>query len=311
VTAHPFRFWTGQGDERDSTSLIGRARKAEAYGFDAMVVSDHLLDELAPIAFLSYVAAVTDRLRVGTFVFNNDLRHPIVLAQELASIDRLSRGRLIVGIGAGWNEPEYRQAGIPFGRTEVRLERLEESVAVLKAVFAGGVNFRGKYYTVEGFEDFIRPQQQPHPPLLIGGGGQRGLTLAARQADIVGLAPRIEGRLQSVSAEATDQKLEWIRTAAGNRFDELEINTYAALRDSARVTDRGRAALEEISDRIRAASRGEMTPDDLDASPHVLVGSVGHLVEKILAMRDRWGINVVTLGEPEEFAPVVERLAGR
>jgi probable F420-dependent oxidoreductase len=315
----PFRFFAS------ASHLTGKqvgetARRAEAAGYDAMLIADHLRDSLGPLAFMGYAAAVTNKLKLGNAVLNNDLRHPVVLAQELAAIDQLSDGRLIVGIGAGWKEIEYTSAGIHYDSPGVRIERLGESLQILKQIFQGPVEFSGKHYTVEGFEQFVRPVQRPHPPFMIGGGARRSLSLAAREGDIVGLTLRMgpggTNDLETATSTATDQKLDWVREAAGDRFDDLQLHTVPMF-DAARITDDGRPLLRRLIDRHRTVSGQELTEDEVDDSPHVFVGSLDHVVEKLEMVRERWGINIVTLDDPfgsgnfDEFAPVIERLAGR
>ena len=188
----PFRFLTEPGEIADGRALAADARRAESMGYSAMVLPDHLVEQLAPIPVLATVAAATERLRIAPFVLNNDLRHPAVLAQDLASLDVLSGGRLEIAIGAGWNRPEYDQIGLSFDPTAVRSTRLEEAIAVIKRTLGDGpFSFRGTYYTITDHDGYPKPVQRPHPPLFIGGGGRRTLSLAGREADIVGLAPRI------------------------------------------------------------------------------------------------------------------------
>jgi probable F420-dependent oxidoreductase len=315
----PFRFFSS-GSHLTGRQVGEAARRAEAAGYDAMLIADHLRDSLGPVAFLAYAAAVTTRLKLGNAVLNNDLRHPVVLAQELAAIDQLSDGRLIVGIGAGWKEDEYRMAGMQYDSPGVRIERLGESLQILKQLFQGPAEFAGKHYTVDGFAEFIRPVQRPHPPFMIGGGARRSLSLAAREGDIVGITLRM-GRggtsdMATATPAATDQKLSWIREAAGDRFDDLEIHTVPVF-DGAMVTDDARAVFRRLVDRHRAASGEDLTEDDVAASPHVFVGSVDGIAEKLHMVRERWGINVVNLDDPygrgdfEQFRPIIERLAGR
>src|SRR5205809_2454913 len=188
----PFRFAAGIRSATTRAEFANAVRDIERLGYSALMLSDHLVDQFAPISALGVAAAVTSTLRLGTFVFNNDLRHPVVLAQELATLDRLSDGRLEIGMGAGWNKPEYEGAGIPYDPGATRIDRLAESIAIMKSLFADGpIDFEGRFYRVRGFEDLPRPIQRPHPPFFVGGGSPRLLRLAAQQAQIVGIAPRV------------------------------------------------------------------------------------------------------------------------
>jgi probable F420-dependent oxidoreductase len=278
------------------------------------MLSDHLVDQFAPIAALGVAAAVTSRLRLGTFVFNNDLRHPVVLAQELATLDRLSDGRLEIGIGAGWNKPEYEGAGIPYDPGTVRIDRLAESIAIMKGLFADApIDFEGRFYRVKGFEDLPRPVQRPHPPFFVGGGSPKLLRLAAQQADIVGIAPRVlpDGKadVMGCTLAGSEAKVAIIREAAGSRFDQLEINTYPSF--SAKVTDQARPAAREVQDRIRQRYGIELSEKDILESPHVFIGTVDNLVAKFRMLRERLGISHIFVGEDyRDFAPVVEQLSG-
>jgi probable F420-dependent oxidoreductase len=189
----PFQFLADAREIVSGAELAARARRAEDLGYHALVVPDHLMGQLSPVVAMTAIAAATSTLRVGAFVLNNDLRHPAVLAQDLAAIDVLSGGRLDIAIGAGWNKPEYDALGIPFDATPVRQARLAEAIAVLKGSLSGEpFSFDGEYYRITEYtgEPAV---QRPHPPLFVGGGGRRTLTLAGREADIVGLAPRITG----------------------------------------------------------------------------------------------------------------------
>ena len=200
-------------------------------GYTGLCIPDHLIDQLGPVPAMATIAAATTRLRIGAFVFNNDLRHPAVLAQDLASLDVLSEGRLDVALGAGWNRPEYDEIGLSFDPVATRVDRLEEAIAVLKGLFADGpFSFEGRFYTIRERDGQPKPVQRPHPPLLIGGGGRRTLTIAGREANIIGLAPRILSGQRSDPASLTlaaaEEKIAWVREAAGQRFDELEFNVY-------------------------------------------------------------------------------------
>ncbi len=176
----PFRFSVGGGTPLSAKALGERARKAEASGYSTYVLSDHLLDTLAPNVALAAIAAVTSTLRIGHFVLNNDLRHPVVLHQELATLDVLSEGRLDIGIGAGWNEPEYRGSGIAFEAVPDRVSRLEEAVAVLKGLFRDEpLSFAGRHYTITAMDGRPKPVQRPHPPIHVSGHSPGSLDRAA------------------------------------------------------------------------------------------------------------------------------------
>jgi len=296
--------------------LVDYARRVESWGYDTLLLPDHLFERFAPVPTLAVVAAATSRIRIGTFVLNTGLRHPAVLAQELATLDRLSDGRLEIGLGSGWNAQEHEQAGLPFGDHRARVDRLSETIRVLKGLFVPGpFSFRGRHYQITGLEGRPAPVQCPHPPLLIGGGGRRMLHLAAREAQIVGLAPRIPAPFRhdprSCFAEATAEKVAWVREAAGARFADLELCTYPALAPI-RITADSRAAAQALAEQFAARDGIEPDADALLDSPHVFFGTVDHLVDKCLGLRERFGISYVMVGgEAEAFAPVVERLAER
>ena len=310
----PFRFLAGATEPVSAREFAERVRRAEAYGFDTLVFPDHLVEQLAPVPAMAMVATLSDRLRVAPFVLNNDLRHPAVLGHDLATLDLLSDGRLDVAIGAGWNRPEYEAIGISYDRPATRIDRLEEGIAVLKGYFGEApFSFAGEHYTISELDGHPKPVQRPHPPFMIGGGGRRVLELAAREAQIVGLAPRAgrEGRGDSASItwEATVEKVGWVRQAAGDRFTELELNVYPS-RVEPRITDDARAALRVAADEIGARLGERPDEADLRDSPHIWIGSLEELTAKALRLRAELGISSLMLGEVDELAPLVERLSG-
>lgn len=293
-----FRFFASIGPIQSARELGESARRAEAAGFDGILIPDHIVEILAPLPALSVVAALTDRLRVGTLVLNNDLRNPTVLAHELLTLDQLSGGRLIVGMGAGWNRPEYELAGIAFDPQPVRAARLEAAVLRLKEL-------------LQGRPGFPQPVQKPRPPILIGAGGRRLLEFGAREAEVVGLAPRISERgANSLSPAATDEKLGWIRAAAGDRFERLGIHAYSAYEGGAEILADPRPRAREIAGRLRARRGVEISEEEVLESPQVFLGSVHQLVEKFEQMRERWSISWISL-PLQGFEPIVGRLAAR
>jgi probable F420-dependent oxidoreductase len=310
----PFSFLAGIESIMDGKALAAEARRAEGMGFDTLVIPDHMVEQFSPVPVLATIAAATNRVRIAAFVHNNDLRHPAVLAQDLASLDVLSGGRLDVAIGAGWNKPEYDAIGLPFDPTPVRQARLEEAIAVLKGYFGEGpFSFSGDHYTITDLDGYPKPVQRPHPPFLIGGGGRRTLALAGREADIVGLAPRILSGQRSDPASltlaATAEKIDWVREAAGERFDDLVFNVYPTTWPIT-ITDDPRAEAANVVDHLAGRSAVDLTVDDVLDAPQLFIGTVDGLVEKFLMLRERLGITSFMTGDIDELVPVVERLAG-
>src|SRR5438445_9518805 len=224
-----FRFGINLRDAKSRADWQDKARKVEALGYSALLVPDHLAPMLATVPAVVSAADATTRLRVGTNVLNNDLRHPVVLAREAATVDVLTDGRLELGLGAGYMRIEYDQAGLRFDRGGIRVERLAESVTIIKGLLGGTeVNFAGQHYRVTGHKIHPLPIQQPHPPIMIGGNGPRLLTLAAKEADTVnftGITFARGGTEHDMSAwrvPAIDEPRRLVRQAAGARFDRLE-----------------------------------------------------------------------------------------
>jgi len=310
----PFRFYADARAPATARELGETARRAESIGYAGLAIADHLIPQLSPVPAMAVIAAATTRLRVSAFVFNNDLRHPAVLAQDLASLDVLSEGRLDVAMGAGWNEPEYRAIGLPFEPVGVRVSRLAEAVAVLKGCFGvGPFSFTGRHYSITDYDAHPKPVQVPHPPLFVGGGGRRILALAGREADVVGLAPRVlPGRRpdpRSLTWAATEEKIGWVREAAGDRFEHLELNVYPSAWPVT-VTDDLRGEARRVIDSLRERSGIELTEQEAIDSPHIFIGSIERFVEKFGELRERLGVSSVMVGELGDLDPVVERLAG-
>ena len=309
----PFRFGVNVWHAASRAEWQEKARKVEGLGYATFTVPDHLTDLIAPMPALVSAAEATTTLRVGTNVLNNDLRHPVLVAREAAAVDLLTDGRLQLGLGAGSIQSEYDQAGIRFDPGGIRVERLAEAVTIIKGLLRGEqVAFAGRHYRVTGHKIAPLPVQRPHPPILIGGNGRRLLTLAAREADIVGLSgitfrgggagsPDLSGwRVSGV-----DERVNLVREVAGaERFGRLELN---ALVQRVVVTDDRRKTAEELTGRWT-----QLTPDEILQSPYVLVGTIDQIVEDLQARRERWGISYYVIFEPymDVFAPVVARLAG-
>jgi probable F420-dependent oxidoreductase len=321
----PFRFGAvGEAATREAWAEL--ARKVEALGYATLLAGDHpAFGGLAPLPALMAAAEATTTLRLGTHVLANDFRNPVLLAQEAATLDVLSVGRFELGIGTGWWRADYDSLGIAFDPPGVRVSRLAEAVPLIKRLFQEeSVTFAGSYYQVQAAPVSPKPAQQPHPPIMIGGGGKRVLGLAAHQADIVSLDPIAtpEGTkdLATITAEALDRQLGWVREAAGARFDAIELQNlvFAVV-----VTENRRQAAEQIAAFLANSpptfmSNPRRSVEEVLASARFLIGTVDQIVEQLLARRERYGISYISvLDFPDVYAnfdtlaPVVARLAGR
>lgn len=314
MAGRPFRFLADARDVASLAELRETVRHAESIGIDTLVIPDHLIAQMAPAPAMAAITALSEDLRVSAFVLNNDLRHPAVLAQDLATIDVLSGGRLDVAIGAGWNRAEYEAIGIPFEPTPIRQARLTEAIAVLKGCFGeGAFSFAGEHYTITDYDAQPKPVQRPHPPFLIGGGGRRTLELAAREASIVGFAPRIlpggAPDPSSITFEGTREKVGWVRDASAERFGDLELNIYPSMTGIS-ITDRPLAEAGEVAERLRERSGVPIAAEELLGSPHIYIGTEDDFVAKFRRLRDELGITSIMVGAVGELDRVVERLAG-
>jgi probable F420-dependent oxidoreductase len=314
TAARPFRFGAAAEGARSRAAWGVLARRAEALGYASFLVPDHYTTEFPPIAALMAAANATTTIRIGSYVFDNDFRHPAQLAKEAATLDLLSDGRFELGIGAGWHQADYEQVGIPFDSGGVRIERLIESVTILKYFFTQDVvTFAGTHYRVSGLEPFPKPLQRPYPPLLIGGGGKRALTLAGREADIVGLHLKVNADetvdVSERTAAALARKVAWVRQAAGERFTSLELNLSVRV---ALTDDRQQAAAELAQTPVARLGLPRITADVLLADPYWLIGSLEDIVDQVHALREHYGISYLAVfpHDMEAFAPVVARLAG-
>jgi probable F420-dependent oxidoreductase len=297
---------------------MANARRVEELGFSTLLLRDHFDDQYAPIAAMTAAACATSMLRVGCLVYDNDYRHPLVLAKELTTIDVLSGGRVEVGLGAGWMAPDYEQSGIPFDPPGVRVSRFEEAVQLMKGLFGDGpFDFKGDHYTVVGHDAYPKPVQRPHPPILVGGGGKRLLTFAAREADIIGLNPRRRSNeqwddqnLPDATAEAADRKVGWIRDAAGARYPSIELSVVVPF---VVVTDDREGFAKTIAAGLEANAAGvELSAENVLASPYVLAGSIDEICDTLRERRERWDVSYLVFNDDsiDAVAPIVERLAG-
>jgi probable F420-dependent oxidoreductase len=300
------------------------ARRVESLGYDTLLLGEHPASGgPSPLIALMAAANATTTLRLGSHLLANDFRNPVLLAQDVATLDILSGGRFELGLGSGWMYHDYTSLGVPFDRPGARVSRLAEAVALIKRLFAEEeITFAGEYYQVQGAHVAPKPAQQPHPPLMIGGGGRRILSIAAREADIVSLDPigTAAGTkdMATSTAAAVAEQLGWVRSAAGDRFDMLELHVLA----SVCVAEDRQQGAEQLIQFFQGAPAGmfintERTIEEVLESPRYLVGSVDQIVEQLLENRERYGISYISVldfpGAPskvEALGPIVARLAG-
>lgn len=308
-----FRFSLQAAQAESRRDWVDTVRRTDDAGFDLLVTADHLEQCLAPLLPLATAAEVSDRLRLGIMVLNNDLHHPSMLARDVATLDLLSEGRVEVGLGAGHSEPEYRRAGIPFDPAPTRVARLEESVTALRGLLDGEtVTVHGQHHHLTRETCDPRPVQA-HVPILVGGGGRRVHRIAARHADAVGFTGM--GRVLDdgqhaeparFAASAVDEDVAAVRAAAGDRLRDLELQVLV---QAVVVTDDARSVAAQIA----STTLPSLSADDVLETPYLMVGSAAQLTEKLLAARDRWGFSHYTVRRDAlgRIEPVLDALRGR
>jgi len=322
---HPFRFGWQAYNATSASDWRDKARRAEALGYSSFMLADHYIgpgpalsatnhpvQSIAAVPAIAVAAEATSTIKVGARVMCIDYRNPAVLVKEMATLDFFSEGRLELGLGAGWLQGEYEAMGVAWDAAGARVSRLADVVQMAKLLMADGeVDFVGRDGTgvrAVGFEGLPKPVQRPHPPIMIGGGSKRVLSLAGREAQIVSFnfdnsSGKIGPGVPTSDAEATDQKVAWVREAAGERFDELELEIGAYFTF---VTDQGQATAEAMAPRMG------LTVEQMTSHPHALIGSVDAICDELQRRRERYGISYITVGDTvaDAFAPVVARLSG-
>ena len=312
MSKRPFRFAvTALAGNRNATRWREKVRRVEDLGYSSIFTMDHVNGTpFGPIAAMCFAAEASRALHIGSMIFANDFRHPVLLAKEMATVDLLSDGRLELGLGAGWWPDDYQALGITFERGGLRLDRLEESIRIMKSFFVGDkVSYHGAHYSVTGVESRPSVSRRPGPPLILGGSRRRMLTLAAREADIVsvnctmGIDPVTPVAGRSSTAAATREKVEWIREAAGDRYDSIELECPVHV---VNIGPSASAGLDAF------AVRYGVDRDDARSSLIALFGSVDEVVERLEERRAEFDFSYIAVGDQyiDEFAPVVARLTG-
>jgi probable F420-dependent oxidoreductase len=310
VADRRFRFVAGGLDMTTPRLWSEAARGVESLGYSALAVNDHLGPHgpaLDPMLALAAAAEATSTLRLGTMMLNAGLRHPAQIAREAATLDVLSGGRVELGLGAGNYETDYRTLGRALEPAAARIERLGEAVRIIKGLWAEELfSHAGRHYSVDGLEGRPRPVQRPRPPLVLGGGGRRMLTLAAREADIVSLAGGTSAA--DLGEERLAERVGWIREAAGERFEDIELQMLLPITI---VTADRLAAAQALFDSA-GPSLGFSSAEEILAAPHIAIGTGDEIADRLVAIRDAHSISCFAVWGPSvgPFAEVVLALSG-
>ena len=314
----PFRFGLQAARVNDPNQWLALARCAEDTGYSCFMVPDHL-GRLSTFPALMAAAAATREVRLATYVLNQDFRPPALLAQEAATVQSLTGGRLELGIGAGWARHEYTQSGLTYDSAAVRVARFEEYLQVVKGLLNASAPFSyaGKFFTLDSYAPL--PVHFAPPPILVGGGSPRILAIAGRLADIISVSTRAsaDGRVDmpNISVAAVENKVHRIQEAAGDRLEQIELNM--TVRDVRLTHDRRAAARQLLNEWAsvpeRLADVDQLSEDDILDSPHMAIGSVEQIVEQLEIARERWGFSYLEVSstDAEAVAPIMERLNGR
>jgi len=309
----PFRFGLQTHGPIEGMSWTDTAKFAEQQGYSSLLVPDHFHGQYGPMTALAAAAAVTTELKVGALVFGNDYRHPIMLAKEMATLDHIAEGRVEFGIGAGWMRTDYDQTGMTYDRPGLRIERMVESLQIIKRCWQeGSFDFAGEHYQIDGYDGLPLPYTPGGPPVIIGGGGPRMLGVAAEHADIVAITANLRAGEVGADAisdsmpEAYDAKLARVGEVLGDRLDDTEINSLAM---NTTITDDRDGALEFFAGMFGAPK------EHVAQTPALIVGAVDEIVETLQERRDRWGFNYVVVQQNggqglEWFNEVISTLAG-
>jgi probable F420-dependent oxidoreductase len=308
-TRHPFRFGIQLRHAATGNEWRELARKAEGSGYSTLFLPDHFGEEWSPTVPLTVAAEVTTTLKVGALVYDNDYRHPVVLARDVATMDVMFPGRVEFGLGAGWMTTDYEQSGIKLDTPKVRIQRMGEALEVMKALWSEeSVTYTGEHYNLAGARCFPRPVTPGGPKLIVGGGGPKVLAMAAKHADIIGVNPELTSGVGGIEAAKTAvadrylERIEWIKAAAGDRFADIELQVLGQMEQ---ITPDRQTYAEQI------APLFGLTPEAALQMPIVLVGTVDQICDDLIERRETFGFSYIVVHDMDAFAPVVARLSGK
>ena len=307
--SRPFRFGIQLRNGQDGAQWRNLARRAEALGYSTLFLPDHFDAAWSPTVPLTVAAEATTSLKVGALVFDNDYRHPLVLARDMATLDVFSEGRVEFGLGAGWRTTDYQQSGITLDTPGVRIDRMAESLEIFRRLWTDEkVSYAGTHYQLTAASCHPKPFTPGGPPVIVGGGGKRVLGIAAKFASIIGVNPELTSGEAGVEAAQTGvaarylQRIEWIKEAAGDRFDDIELQVLCRIEKI--HPDRHSFAKD-------LAPFFGLSPEEALQMPIVLVGTVDQICADLIERRETYGFSYIVVHDMDGFAPIVERLNGK
>jgi probable F420-dependent oxidoreductase len=305
---HPFRFGIQLRNAASGAEWRELARQAEGSGYSTLFLPDHFGDTWSPTVPLTVAAEVTSTLNVGALVYDNDYRHPLVLARDIAAMDFLFPGRVEFGLGAGWMTTDYEQSGIPLDSPGVRIERMGEALEIMNSLWTETeTTFAGTHYQLEQATCFPRPATPGGPKIIVGGGGPKVLRMAARFANIIGVNPELSSGVAGAEAAKTAvanrylERLDWIKEAAGDRFASIELQVLGQIEQ---ITD------NRLDFAAKMAPLFGIEPEAALEMPIAMVGTVDEICDQLVERRERFGLSYIVVHDLAGFAPVVARLAG-
>lgn len=302
----PFRFAVQDGPFDDPDALRTHARLVEELGYSELFSYDHL-GAVDPFLPLAVAAEATTTLGLGPLVLNNEFHNPALLARSAATLDALSGGRLVLGLGTGYMRSEHDAASIELREPGERVARLDEAVRAIRELLdTGACSLEGRHVRL-AIEDLgIRPAQD-RVPILVGGHGRRVVGVAAARADIFQFTGLVHDPVTGAPSgagfaiEHVERRLAWLREAAGDRFGHIELSALV------QHTHVGGGAAEVAAE---FASRLGADAELVARTPFALIGSQDEVVDRLQRLRDHLGINHFVVRDVEGFAPVVAELAG-
>lgn len=299
-------LWSLTGDD-----WVDKVKRIEELGYSSVLIPDHPNLQWDSVATQTAIAMVTKKLNVGSFVFNLDFHHPVMLAKASATIQNISRGRHEFGIGAGYVEMEYKQAGISFDKPGVRITRLGEAIQVIQSMWVNErTSFGGTHFKISNQPQAASDMDWGPPKTLMGVGGKRTLSLAGQYADIISIIPQGVDFTDNLTPKRLEEKISWAQNAAekvGRNVGEIEYN-FSYFPGMA-ITDDPKPILTQISKNYG------LTVEQVKQNPNFFVGNLSEFKEDIGERYNETGINYYAIPgflskfeEIEKIGSIVKKL---